>query len=80
MAPLSKKVRDPDDLTEHPFGEDKGLRASWYLADVNFEAIKEVVKSAAVGMKFVQDIVRLCNDANIHLHYTTPLSFPVQQS
>ena len=81
MAPLSKKVRDRDDpLTEHPFGEDKGFRASWYLADVNFEAIKDVVKSAAVGMKFVQWVVRLCNDANIHLHYTTPLGFPVQQS
>ena len=47
---------------------------------MNFEAIRAVVKSAAVGMDFLQDIVRLCNDANIHLKYTTPLGFPVYQN
>ena len=77
MEPLQKRVRDPlDELTEHPFGKDKGFRASWYMAVVNHEAIRAEVKSAADGMDFFQAIVRLCNDADIHLKYTTPLGFP----
>jgi len=81
MEPLQKRVRDPkDELTEHPFGKDKGFRASWYMAVVNHEAIRAEVKSAADGMDFFQDIVRLCNDADIHLKYTTPLGFPVYQN
>ena len=66
MEPLQKRVRDPlDELTEHPFGKDKGFRASWYMAVVNHEAIRAEVKSAADGMDFFQAIVRLCNDADI---------------
>ena len=81
MEPLQKRVRDPlDELTEHPFGKDKGFRASWYMAVVNHEAIRAEVKSAADGMDFFQAIVRLCNDADIHLKYTTPLGFPVYQN
>lgn len=78
MEPLSKKVRKKQ-LKEHPFGADSGYGASWYMAGVNETAIRLTVTSAADGMDFFQDIVQLCNDAHIHLTYTTPLGFPVHQ-
>ena len=79
MEPLSKKVRRGE-LPEHPFGEDRGYGAAWYLAGVNETAIRRVVRSAGDGMDFFQWVVGLCNDANMHLTYTTPLGFPVHQS
>jgi len=79
MEKESKKLRKGT-IKKHPFGDDSGYGASWYLAGVNEAAIKKVVKSAADGMKFFQDVVQLCNDAHIHLEYVTPLGFPVHQS
>ncbi len=78
MEPLSRKVRK-NQLKEHPFGADSGYGASWYMAGVNEAAIRLEIESAADGMKFFQDVVQLCNDAHIHLTYTTPLRFPLHQ-
>jgi DNA-directed RNA polymerase len=49
------------------------------MAGINESAITAVVKSAAQGMTFFQDVVQLCNDAGLHLTYTTPLNFPMHQ-
>jgi len=49
------------------------------MAGINETAIKSVVKSAAAGMEFFQDVVMLCNQAGLHLTYTTPLGFPLHQ-
>ena len=78
MEPLAKKVRRKE-LKQHPFGEDRGFGASWYMAGINEQAITSVVKSAAAGMEFFQDVVQLCNQAGLHLTYTTPLGFPLHQ-
>lgn len=79
MEGLSKQVRRGE-LKEHPFGIDKGWGAAWYMAGINEVAIRKVVKSAADGMDFFQNVVALCNDAGIHLTYTTPLGFPMHQN
>lgn len=79
MEGLSKQVRRGE-LKEHPFGIDKGWGAAWYMAGVNEKAIRKVVMSAADGMDFFQDVVALCNEAGIHLTYTTPLGFPLHQN
>lgn len=78
MEPLAKQVRRGE-LKEHPFGKDRGFSASWYMAGVNETAIRSVVKSADAGMTFFQSIVQMCNEAGVHLHYTTPLGFPLHQ-
>lgn len=78
MEPLSKQVRRGE-LAEHPFGADRGYGAAWYLAGVNETAIRRVIRSAGDGMDFFQWVVGLCNDADMHLTYTTPLGFPVHQ-
>lgn len=79
MEGLSKQVRRGE-LKEHPFGIDRGWGAAWYMAGINEQAIRKVVMSAADGMDFFQDLVALCNEAGIHLTYTTPLGFPMYQN
>ena len=87
---FAKQIRDKimNDLTddlrngriaEHPFGADKGYKASWYMAKILLTAIEDTVKSAAAGMKYIQDMAELCFENGLHLHFKTPLNFPMMQ-
>jgi len=65
---------------EHPFGEDNGFSASWFMGQLAEDAIKKTVKSAAEGMEFIQHWANVCSGCNMHLHYTTPTGFPMMQN
>ena len=65
-------------MEEHPFGTDNGFHAAWYMAEKAVAAIEDTVKSAHDG-KYFQDVVAICNGCHMHLHYTTPLGFPLMQ-
>jgi DNA-directed RNA polymerase len=56
MLPLSQRNE------EHPFGDDDGYKASWYLAKQTYEAIKEVISLPAQAMTFLQDLARAMAD------------------
>lgn len=63
----------------HPFGEDEGYAASWYIAGKNEQAIAETVKSASAGMDFFQKCAAILAEENKHVSFVTPLGFPVFQ-
>ena len=79
MEPMAKDVR-LGLMESHPFGTDNGFHAAFYMAGKIIEAIEEEVVSVKDGMKFVQDGVDICNRMDMHMHYTTPLGFPVIQN
>ena len=58
MSELSKQHR-LGEIKEHPFGSDRGFRASHFLAGIHEQAIERVVSSAAEGMAFLQAGVQL---------------------
>ena len=66
-------------MEEHPFGNDNGFMQAWYMAEKAVAAIEDTVKSAHDGMKYFQEVVAICNGCHMHLHYTTPLGFPLMQ-
>ncbi|MDC0564403.1 hypothetical protein OAP51_06380 [Alphaproteobacteria bacterium] len=66
-------------LDEHPFGEDKGFKASTYLADVHERAVRAVVTSADEGMGFIMSVAKILAKDGIHFKFVTPLNFPVHQ-
>jgi len=77
---FTKQVQDPaHPRTEHPYGEDCGYIASFYLANLLVRAIKATVRSAEQGMSFFQS----CSDAlkaeNKHFQWTTKIGFPAFQ-
>jgi len=78
MEPMAKEVRRGL-RAEHPFGPDNGYHAAWYMAKKAVQAIEDTVKSAHDGMKYFQRVVSICNGCHMHLHYTTPLGFPMMQ-
>ena len=79
MDEMAKQVR-LGELDEHPFGDDDGFAASHYLAKINEEAIKTVVKSAKLGMEFFQKLAAIMAQQNMHVTFRTPLlNFPVHQ-
>ena len=63
----------------HPFGEDEGYSASWYIAGKNEQAIAETVKSASAGMDFFQKCAAIMAEEDKHVSFVTPLGFPVFQ-
>ena len=67
------------ELEVHPFGEDEGYSASWYIAGKNEQAIAQTVKSASAGMDFFQKCAAIMAEENKHVAYVTPLGFPVFQ-
>lgn len=66
-------------VTEHPFGEDKGFRASVYIARVFQDAIEDTVNSARDGQEFFQKCARALANENKHFTFTTPVGFPMAQ-
>lgn len=83
MDDITKELRidaQNGEAKEHPFGKDNGFYAAWYMGCMIYDAIEKVISSAAEGMKTFQNITAICNDNNMHLHYTTPLGFPMVQN
>ena len=78
---LSKFTDEVDrgERDEHPFGDDQGYAASFYIAGKNEAAIADTVQSAASGMKFFQDCAAILAEENKHVKFVTPLGFPVFQ-
>lgn len=87
---MAKQLRDDwlSDFTEevdrgerevHPFGDDEGFMASFYIAGRNETAIARVVNSADNGMRFFQRCAALLRKENKHFEFITPLGFPMHQ-
>lgn len=76
MKPLSNDV-EAQKIDQHPFGEDKGKKASQYMAGLIWTAVRDVVKSAAVGMEWLQEVAGLLASENKPVHWVTPMGFPV---
>ena len=63
----------------HPFVDDV-FRPASYLASVIWDSIGDNLKSARVGMKYLQDIARIVSKEQLPIHWITPVGFPVYQS
>ncbi len=70
---------DRGERDEHPFGEDEGYAASFYIAGKNEKAIKDTVKSASIGMEFFRKCASILAEENKHVSFVTPLGFPMHQ-
>lgn len=78
MNPISDKMLKGE-LEEHPFGDDKGLKAAAFLARHNWNAVTTVISSAAEGMRFFQELAGVAAEEGKHLHWFTPVGFPAGQ-
>jgi len=64
---------------EHPFTEDV-FRPASYLASVIWDSIGDNLKSARIGMNYLQTIARVVAKEQLPVHWVTPVGFPVYQS
>ena len=64
---------------KHPFVDDL-FRPASYLASVIWDSIGDNLKSARVGMKYLQDIAKIVSKEQLPIHWVTPVGFPVYQS
>ena len=79
MAPLRRDVAHGR-LDKHPFGDNKAqVKHAALLAKVNYQAVQEVVKSVADGMKFLQELTDAVSKEGKTLRWQTPCGFPVVQ-
>ena len=68
-------------LDKNPFGgnEHQQRQACFFLAAINYFAVKSVLSSVSEGMSFFQSITgTLAHDAK-HLKFITPVGFPMMQ-
>lgn len=63
----------------HPFVDDI-FRPASYLAGVIWDSIGDNLKSARVGMNYLQTIAKIVSKAQLPIHWVTPVGFPVYQS
>ena len=92
MSDLSRAVR-LGELDEHPFGEDQGYHAAFYLAETHNRAIRNVVSSADKGMEFLRQVAAILAEdpwktnkkgkrdvpEGRHFAFTNKLGFPFYQ-
>jgi DNA-directed RNA polymerase len=64
---------------EHPFQNDV-FKPSSYLASVIWDSIGNNLKSARIGMDYLQTIARVVAKEQLPVHWVTPVGFPVYQS
>ena len=77
---FTKQVLDKDHpRTVHPYGDDTGFAASFYVADLLVRSIRKSVKSAEVGMSFFQDCSDALQSENKHFSWITKTGFPAYQ-
>ena len=80
MAPLRRDVAHGR-IEKHPFGDNRSqVKHAALLAKVNYQAVQEVVKSVADGMKFLQELTDAVSSEGKTLRWQTPCGFPVIQS
>lgn len=65
-------------LNEHPFKEP--ARAARTLANYNWDAINSVIRGAAAGMNFYQEMARVMANYNMTMSWFTPVGFPVDNA
>lgn len=79
MKPLQKDV-DRKIRTVHPFGTTQEQnKAASYLAKINYDVIRALIKSAESGMEFFQSIASILADEGKEVAWKTPMGFPVVQ-
>ncbi len=80
MSPLADKVLHGLEQS-HPFGVDKKQHREHakYLAKLNYEAVCEVITSAAQGMAFFQKVAGALAHEGKALRFDNPVGFPVIQ-
>ena len=79
MRPLADKVMRGE-LKEHPFGDKvQQQAAARHLASINFDAVQNVISSAAAGMSFFQSVAGALAHEGKPFRFTTPIGFPVVQ-
>ena len=61
----------------NPFG-DETYRPCRFLAEVIWESISEVVKSAKIGMSWLREIAGICMDNDVTMQWFTPNGFLVK--
>lgn len=76
MNPLALQVRLKE-IPEHPFGPDMGFAASVVMGRIHYQAIRDVVQSAAAGMDYFQSCSDLLHQFNLHFGFKTKWGFPV---
>ena len=64
---------------DHPFTDDV-FRPASYLASVIWDSIGDNLKSARIGMNYLQTIARVVAKEQLPVHWVTPVGFPVYQS
>jgi DNA-directed RNA polymerase len=66
----------------HPFGDTEYSQkaAAHFLADINYNAVRQVTSSSAVGMKFFQRLVGELAHEGKHLRFNNPVGFPMVQN
>jgi DNA-directed RNA polymerase len=79
MNPLALQVR-LEEIDEHPFGPDMGFTAATVMGTIHYQAIREIVQSAAAGMDYFQSCSDLLHQFNLHFGYNTKWGFPVRQN
>jgi DNA-directed RNA polymerase len=63
----------------HPFTNEM-FRPASYLAGVIWDSIGDNLKSARVGMNYLQTIAKIVSKEQLPIHWVTPVGFPVYQS
>ena len=63
----------------HPF-QDEIFKPASYLASVIWDSIGDNLKSARIGMDYLQTIARIVAKQQLPVHWVTPVGFPVYQS
>lgn len=63
----------------HPF-QNEIFRPASYLAGVIWNSIGDNLKSARIGMDYLQTIARIVAKEQLPVHWVTPVGFPVYQS
>ncbi len=64
---------------EHWLATDDNLRPCLYLGKRLYEATTQVVIAACSAMGWLQEVVKVCNKANISVGWVTPAGFKVRQ-
>jgi DNA-directed RNA polymerase, mitochondrial len=78
MTYLEEALHDKLSGAKNPFGEEEG-KAVAFLSKVVYDATREVVIGGKVVMDWLQQIARIASKAQVHLKWTTPHGFTVQQ-
>ena len=78
MSEYTKDLRRGN-ISEHPYGEDRGFAASIYLGNVHERAIRNVVTSVAQGMDFYQQCAAALAAEGKHFQFVAKTGFPMHQ-